>query len=184
MEHDIFFPDYRRYQDPPFMLRAFDAAGRFYAIPDITYCYRVNDPPVDWTTEKVLDLLCGIEENLKFSAAHSYERVHALNYYRLCNDFCGAIVDIALRQDSDGKILKKLVEIQSDINAEMIQTSGLFSDKENKFSKPLSELIQKLSAQSAQLYNEGWFINKKLFKVYTLPVRMFGKALRDIKHRK
>lgn len=184
IKNNLIFPDYLRYQDPPFMLRAFDAAGRFYAIPDVTYCYRVNDRPVDWTTEKVLDLLCGIKENFKFSAARGYERVHALNYYRLCNDFCGAIVDIALRQDSDGKILKKLVEIQSDINAEMIQTSGLFTDKENKFSKPLSELIQKLSAQSAQLYNEGWFINKKLFRVYTSPVRMFGKALRNIKHRK
>lgn len=156
-------------------------AGRFYAIPDVTYCYRVNDRPVDWTTEKVLDLLCGIEENLKFSAVRGYERVHALNYYRLCNDFCGAIVDIALRQDSDGKILKKLVDMQSVVNSEMIQMSGLFTDKENKFSKPLSELIQKLSAQSAQLYNEGWFINKKLFRVYTLPVRVIGKLLRKIK---
>ena len=79
----LFFPDYRRYQDPPFMLRAFAVAGRLYAIPDITYCYRVSNCPVNWTTEKVLDLLCGIEDNLRFSAERSFERVHALNYYRL-----------------------------------------------------------------------------------------------------
>ena len=184
LKNQLFFPNYRRYQDPPFMLRAFAAAGKFYAIPDVTYYYRINHCPVDWTTEKVLDLLCGIKENFKFSAARGYERVHALNYYRLCNDFCGVIVDTALRKDSTGNILKKLADMQSSVNFDMIKSSELFTDKENKFSKPLSELIQKLSAQSARLHSEGWFINKKLFRVYTWPVRMLGKALRDIKHRK
>ena len=78
--HGLYFPDYRRYQDLPFMLRAFDAAGRFYAVPDVTYCYRLNHRPVNWTTEKVLDLLCGIEDNLIFSAEKGYGRVHALNF--------------------------------------------------------------------------------------------------------
>ena len=94
------------------------------------------------------------------------------------------IVDTALRKDSTGNILKKLADMQSSVNFDMIKSSELFTDKENKFSKPLSELIQKLSAQSARLHSEGWFINKKLFRVYTWPVRMLGKALRDIKHRK
>ena len=108
--HGLYFPDYRRYQDPPFMLRAFDAAGRFYAVPDVTYCYRLNHRPVNWTTGKVLDLLCGIEDNLIFSAEKGYGRVHALNYYRLNNDFCGDITGTALRRDGEGKILKQPIE--------------------------------------------------------------------------
>ncbi len=180
----LYFPDYRRYQDPPFMLRAFDAAGRFYAVPDVTYCYRLNHRPVNWTTEKVLDLLCGIEDNLIFSAEKGYGRVHALNYYRLNNDFCGDITGTAMRRDGEGKILKKLIEVQSAINDGMVRSSGLFAAEECGLCKPLSYLIQSLSAQSARLHSEGWFINKKLFRVYTWPVRMLGKALRDIKHRK
>ena len=184
LQHQLFFPDYRRYQDPPFILRAFDAAGRFYAIPDITYCYRVNERSVNWTAEKVIDMLCGIEDNLMFSAEKGYERVHALNYYRLCNDFCGAVVDTALRQDGEGKILKKLIEVQSAVNADMIQASGLFSAEERKLSKPLSELIERLSAQSVKLKSEGWFIDKKLFRAYTWPVRIVGKVLKKLRRRR
>lgn len=181
--NNLFFPDYRRYQDPPFMLRAFAAAGRFYAIPDITYCYRVSECPVNWTTEKVLDLLCGIEDNLRFSSACSFGKVHALNYCRLCNDFCGVIVDTALHKDESGNILKKLIAVQSVVNEQILKDSGLFSADKLELSRPLAELIAKLSAKSAQLYNEGWFINKKLFRAYTLPVRVMGKLLRKIKQR-
>lgn len=180
----LYFPDYRRYQDPPFMLRAFDAAGRFYAVPDVTYCYRLNHRPVNWTTEKVLGLLCGIEDNLIFSAEKGYGRVHALNYYRLNNDFCGDITGTAMRRDGEGKILKKLIEVQSAINAGMVRSSGLFAAEECGLCKPLSYLIQSLSAQSVKLGNEGWFINKKLFCAYTWPVRAVGKMLKKLKERR
>ena len=89
------------------MLRAFAAAGKFYALAEPTYCYRIGDVPVNWTTQKVYDLLCGIEDNLRFSAEHCYARVHCLNYNRLCRDFCGPIVSTALSADGEGKILKK-----------------------------------------------------------------------------
>ena len=183
LQNSLTFPNYRRYQDPPFMLQAFAAAGKFYAIPDVTYCYRVSECPVNWTTEKVLDLLCGIEDNLRFSAERSFERVHALNYYRLCTDFCGEIVDTALRQDGKGLILKKLIAVQSVVNEQILKDSGLFSANEYELSRPLAELIAKLSSQSAQLHGEGWFINKKLFRAYTWPIRSAGKFLRKIKHR-
>lgn len=184
LQNSLTFPNYRRYQDPPFMLQAFAAAGKFYAIPDVTYCYRVSECPVNWTAEKVLDLLCGIEDNLRFSSDYSFGKVHALNYYRLCNDFCGVIVDTALRKDESGEILKKLIAVQSVVSEQILKDSGLFSADKLGLSRPLAELIAKLSAQSAQLYNEGWFINKKLFRAYTLPVRSMGKLARKIRHRK
>lgn len=184
LQNSLTFPNYRRYQDPPFMLQAFAAAGKFYAIPDVTYCYRVSECPVNWTAEKVLDLLCGIEDNLRFSSDYTFGKVHALNYYRLCNDFCGVIVDTALRKDESGEILKKLIAVQSVVSEQILKDSGLFSADKLGLSRPLAELIAKLSAQSAQLYNEGWFINKKLFRAYTLPVRSMGKLARKIRHRK
>lgn len=183
LQNSLTFPNYRRYQDPPFMLQAFAAAGKFYAIPDVTYCYRVSECPVNWTAEKVLDLLCGIEDNLRFSSDYSFGKVHALNYYRLCTDFCGEIVDTALRQDGKGLILKKLIAVQSVVNEQILKDSGLFSANEYELSRPLAELIAKLSSQSAQLHGEGWFINKKLFRAYTWPIRSAGKFLRKIKHR-
>lgn len=181
LSNQLFFPDYRRYQDPPFMLRAFAAAGKFYAIPDVTYCYRINYCPVDWTVEKVYGLLCGIEDNLTFSAQHKFDKVHVLNYLRLCKDFYRPIVDTAMQYDADGKILKKLVDVQSVVNKQMLSESGRFTEEEISCSKPLSELIESLSRQNAQIKREGWFINKKLFRVYTLPIRTIGKIIKTIK---
>ena len=181
LSNQLFFPDYRRYQDPPFMLRAFAAVGKFYAIPDVTYCYRINHCPVDWTVEKVYDLLCGIEDNLAFSAQHKFDKVHVLNYLRLCKDFYRPIVDTAMQYDADGKILKKLVDVQSAVNKEMLSESGRFTEEEISCCKPLSELIGRLSRQSAQIKREGWFINKKLFRAYTYPIRAIGKGLRSLK---
>ena len=181
LSNQLFFPDYRRYQDPPFMLRAFAAAGKFYTITDVTYCYRINHCPVDWSVEKVYDLLCGIEDNLAFSAQHKFEKVHMLNYMRLCKDFCRPIVDTAMQYDADGKILKKLVNVQSAVNKQMLSESGRFTEEEISCSKPLSELIGRLSRQNAQIKREGWFINKKLFRVYTLPIRTIGKIIKTIK---
>lgn len=178
IKNNLFFPNYRRYQDPPFMLRAFAAAGKFYAIPDITYCYRIGPNHVDWTVEKVYDLLCGIEDNLKFSSQNGYEKVHRLNYSRLCKDFCGNIINTALQADSEGKILRKLVEVQTSVNKQMLSGSDEFENV-SRCSKPLEELIRKLSEQNIKIKSEGWFINKKLFRFYTWPLRVIGKALRD-----
>ena len=182
IKNNLFFPNHRRYQDPPFMLRAFSAAGKFYAIPDITYCYRIGPNHVDWTVEKVYDLLCGIEDNLKFSSQNGYEKVHRLNYSRLCKNFCGNIINTALQADSEGKILRKLIEVQASVNWQMLSGSDEF---ENVlcYSKPLDELIRKLSEQNIKIKSEGWFINKKLFRFYTWPLRVIGKALKAKKRK-
>lgn len=182
LSNQLFFPNYRRYQDPPFMLRAFVAAGKFYAIPDVTYCYRINCCPVDWTVEKIYDLLCGIKDNLAYSARHEFEKVHWLNYMRLCNEFCNPVVDTAIQYDSCGKILRKLVEIQSLINKRMLVESKRFTEEEMAYSRPLAELIERLSRQSVQIKREGWFINKKIFRLCTSPLRFLGVMLRKMKY--
>lgn len=107
-----------------------------------------------------------------------------IGFLIVCLCVCGAIVDTALRQDDRGLILKKLIAVQSVVNEQILKDSGLFSANEYEHSRPLAELIAKLSAQSAQLYNEGWFINKKLFCAYTWPVRAVGKMLKKLKERR
>lgn len=181
LENGLFFPDYRRYQDPPFMLRAFAAAGKFYALAEPTYCYRINHCSVNWTTQKVYDLLCGVEDNLRFSAEHGYARVHCLNYNRLCRDFCGPIVSAALSADGEGRILKKLIEVQRAADADMLSASDRFTDEEVEVSAPFAQIIQRLSAQNMQLRREGWFVNNKLFRLYTAPVRWLGKLTKKLR---
>ena len=183
VSNGIFFPDHRRYQDPPFMSRAFDAAGRFYALTDVTYRYSTGGR-VDWDVRKVNDLLCGIEDELVFSRDRGYEKIHALNYFRLCNDFCPIIVGTALREDDSGRILCKLAEVQSSVDRKMLERSGLFTEDELARSTPFAMLAQKLSRLNVRVKREGWFIDRKIFRAFTWPMRKLGNALRCLKHKK
>jgi hypothetical protein len=61
-ENHIRFPPYMRYQDPPFMVRAMIAAGRFYALKRTFYAVRVEHKTINWKTNgcrKLVDFMAG-----------------------------------------------------------------------------------------------------------------------------
>lgn len=72
-KNNIVFPLYKRYQDPPFFLKAMIFAKEFYVINDVVYVYRNDYKEMQYTYEKAIDILKGIrdcfslayEENLK-----------------------------------------------------------------------------------------------------------------------
>ncbi len=59
LNHNVFFPDYMRFQDPPFFVKAMVTAGKFYAVTDIAYVYREDGAHVTWNERKVNDLMQG-----------------------------------------------------------------------------------------------------------------------------
>lgn len=69
VENKIFFPKLKRFQDPPFFVKALYTAQVFYAVPTVTYRYRVGS--VSWNKSKAQDLLKGIRLNQKY--AHKYK---------------------------------------------------------------------------------------------------------------
>ena len=46
------FPPYRRFQDPPFFIRAMLEANDFFAIEDVVYCWRIGHKQVAWDADK------------------------------------------------------------------------------------------------------------------------------------
>lgn len=52
----IVFPPYRRYQDPPFLVKALTEAKRYYLIQKSVYRYRINPGHVDWRADNWLRL--------------------------------------------------------------------------------------------------------------------------------
>ena len=69
--NNIRFPDYRRFQDPPFFVKAMIAADKFYAMKRTSYVYRVGGfDRVVWTQEKLLHMLSGLTDLLKMSSEH------------------------------------------------------------------------------------------------------------------
>lgn len=75
IEHRIEFPDYLRFQDPPFFVRAMLAAGRFYALKDTIYVYRENGGHVKWNERKVNDLMKGNMELVELCMEHGLDKL-------------------------------------------------------------------------------------------------------------
>lgn len=72
-ENKICFPDYRRFQDPPFLVKALFAAGEFTIADSYLYGYRLSDMSVRFNRKSTYDLLRGLIDNLTFAREHSLE---------------------------------------------------------------------------------------------------------------
>ena len=79
----IFFPNYTRFEDPPFMVKAMLQAEKFYALNKITYAYREEYKKVQWTKEKTQDLLYGILDNMKIATKFNLSMLADYSYKRL-----------------------------------------------------------------------------------------------------
>jgi Glycosyltransferases involved in cell wall biogenesis len=71
-ENSIFFPDYRRGQDPVWCAQALDAAGRFYALPRIVYVYRLGYREINWTPRLKTDTLQYNLDLMRFAVDKNY----------------------------------------------------------------------------------------------------------------
>lgn len=83
LENDLLFPDYRRYQDPPFMVKAMAHCGEFMAIQDIVYCYRKSSKPVVWTKEKCIGVLKGVRDEVILSKRMHYDNLYLELFKRM-----------------------------------------------------------------------------------------------------
>jgi len=78
IKNKIFYPKYKRFQDPPFFVHAMICANKFYGIHKITYAYRLGHQQINWTKDKVHDLLKGIRDDMRF--AYKYDLPKLANY--------------------------------------------------------------------------------------------------------
>ena len=120
----IYFPNYLRYQDPPFFIKAMFMAKRFYAIKNTTYLYRPNRPThkKEYNLKQVIDMFYGIKDCLdlaeKFHLYKLYET--SLNRLNLKVFWKGAI------KFSENSELKKLIHIiLKSINERIIKQYNL-----------------------------------------------------------
>ena len=81
--NNIVFPDYKRFQDPPFFVTAMILAQRFYVLKKNTYVFRVKDALPTFNTQQIRDILKGIQDNLVMSHKHNLSHLHRLTVSRL-----------------------------------------------------------------------------------------------------
>ena len=161
-ENNIFFPPYRRYQDPPFFARAMITAERFFTIPDPTYVYRRVPSHVKWTNEKVTDLVRGIADCMGQAKEHRLGRLYYNNLMRLEEDFRRNIAD-----HCDRKTIRFLLELEKDLDLELLnEGAGCEAFEEGYELQVLNAVFNKNADKVKKLNREKAEINAKLQKTY------------------
>lgn len=127
----IEFPDYRRYQDPPFFVKAMIAADNYYVLNQTIYVYRVRVGHVRWDEIKVVDYARGLREELQLATGIGSRLLMQTIYDRLKQDaelFCSFMVKstklIAVLLDID-----KIFENENSIPYRKIEPLRLFEEK-------------------------------------------------------
>ena len=87
VEQDITFPPLCRYQDPPFMVRAMLAAGKFYAVPQVTYAYRKEHRQLKWQQRHTNALFAGLAEVWQLAVKNSMSMLQQEVHSNLCDHF-------------------------------------------------------------------------------------------------
>ena len=87
IKNHIYFPDYRRFQDPPFFVKAMICSDVFYATPKITYCYRAGHNVIQWDSLKTNDLVRGLIDILDLTREHRLPILHQITVDRFNNKY-------------------------------------------------------------------------------------------------
>ena len=66
-KNKIYFPNYSRFQDPVFFVKAMNEAKFFYALPQDVHYYRASDTIMKMNEKKMIDTLKGMLDILKYS---------------------------------------------------------------------------------------------------------------------
>ena len=100
------------FEDPVWLVRILLQEGSFFAVSTERYLYRVGHKVVSWNTDKLLDLLEGVKQNLLFSRDERLAKLHWYTAHHLDELTRGAgvcftkSVDLAL-------VSKKLKELEA-----------------------------------------------------------------------
>ena len=118
IDNNIFFPDYRRYQDTIFCVKAMLTAGRLYAIADNVYNYSTDKTGITWTEEKIKDKLTAMEEELLITKEAKLEVLHR----RIVSRIEAALEDVLknekLRNNPD--VMGHFVDLYNAIDSKII----------------------------------------------------------------
>ncbi len=148
LDNNIFFKEYVRYQDPPFMVEAMIAAGRFYGIDKPSYCYRYGHESVSWNERKVCDVLKGIRDNLDISRKHGLTKLHQLCVMRLNEEYRQLMGDSIFYEDYAVSVYEALMETLLHID------QGMMEGMDVSITQILSPIIARIRENAAMFEEE------------------------------
>ena len=124
IENNIYFPPYIRFQDPPFFVKAMITAEKFYAIEQITYCYRYGHQKLKWDEHRVCHVLQGFIDNLIYSREAGLKELHKLTAWRMLKEYQSPI----LSNIKSINVLDLLYQAQQQLKLEWLQDDNLLKN--------------------------------------------------------
>lgn len=88
IDNEIYFPNYRVYEDPVFLVKAMVKATKFYAINTEVYLYTGAHQSMNMNINKTIDFLKALIEELQITAHYNLSNLHKLTFERLENEAC------------------------------------------------------------------------------------------------
>lgn len=128
VENSIEFPCYKRFQDPPFFIRAMNTAGSFYAADIDSYCYRLLPGEFKYSMDKTLDYILGLIDNLDYSRSSGLAKLHCLTAMRLDKECSFMAIKNIFGEDS-GRLVAGIIRAVSHVDTEWLKGNG-YSVKE------------------------------------------------------
>ncbi len=122
----LFFPPYLRFQDPPFFVRSMIAAGSFYALRDVTYCYRMGTGPrgIASSRLKALGLIEGYADDLEMARDNSLWDLYRLTFERCYKDDWNVVM--AADQYHDSQLDAALKRLDQAVDLSLLSDIGRF----------------------------------------------------------
>ena len=156
-EKGILFPHYRRFQDPPFLVRTLYEAKEFVVADTYLYCYRVPDMVARFDAKKTRDLLCGLIDNLEFAKTHGLRTLFRNTEERLEYEYEIVICRNARAGDPDVLRLlnqaNRLVAAQYGTEDYLIRPLRILAFDTENYEKRLTEKIE--SVDEIVIYGAG-----------------------------
>ncbi len=169
-ENHIRFPEYKRFQDPPFMVRAMYYADRFAMADTQLYCYRAPNLIQRFNQDKIIDMLKGIKDNLCFALEHNLDKLFTETLHRLEYDYVYMILH-NLSSESSVKNNEVFFLLQS-VN-KMVQD---YYKDETYLLRVLQMLMMKSASYCAE-YEE--LLNRKIQKLNHIAIYGAGRYAKN-----
>ena len=169
-ENNIRFPLYRRFEDPPFMVRAMYFAHLFTMADTSLYCYRSPNLVSRFTQDNLIDLLIGLQDNISFAIEHNLKKLFFITLDRLEGDYTYIILHNLSVKESDNN---------SDIFIHLLGINALaqsYLDDKKYVLQPLKTMMTR-AALFAENYEQD--LNEKIEGLSYIAVYGAGKYAKN-----
>ena len=132
VKNEIYFPDYLRFQDPPFFVKAMALAQKYYSIADTVYVYRISHKTITWNERRSTDVLKGINNVLDLCRLHDLKVLYLKLMDLICCDIHVSIYKTNAGSKQVDDALKQLL-LSIDFNMLPPKYKFPYSEEYNEF---------------------------------------------------